>query len=68
VVHVLFIIFVFIYVYWCSRLFPYQMMFVLFHNNMAGATSGVESAYYSGAPEFTPSFSRDRFARSVCFA
>jgi hypothetical protein len=30
-VPVLFMLFVFIYVYWCPNLFPYQMMFVLFN-------------------------------------
>jgi len=55
-VHVLFMLFVFIYVYQCQTGFPYQMMFVSFNNNTTGATCGTGTTYHSGAPEFTPSF------------
>jgi len=37
-VHVLFMVFAYIYVYWCPSRFPYQMMFVLFISNTAGVT------------------------------
>jgi hypothetical protein len=32
------------------------MMFVSFNGNTMAATSGAETAYVSGAPEFTPDF------------
>ena len=44
VVHVLFILFVFIYVYWCPTRFPYQMMFVSFNTNTTGVTCGSETS------------------------
>jgi hypothetical protein len=55
-VHVLFMFFVCIYVYWCPTQFPCQMMFVLFNSNTTGVTSGAGTAIPSGAPEFTLGF------------
>ena len=52
----IFMLCVFIYVYWCSTRFPYQMMFVSFNSNTPGATSGTGTTYPSGAPELTPGF------------
>jgi hypothetical protein len=49
-VHVLFMLFVSIYVYLFPNLFLYQMMFVSFISNTTGVTSGTETAYPSGAP------------------
>jgi hypothetical protein len=37
-IHVLFMLFVFIYVYWYGTRFPYQMMFMSFKSSMTGAT------------------------------
>ena len=55
--HDLFMLFVFIYVYWCPTRFLYQMMFVTFNSNTTGVTCGAGTAYPSGTPEFTPEFS-----------
>jgi len=51
----LFMLFVFIYVYWCTTRFPYQLMFVSY-SNTTGVTSGIESVKPSGASEFTSGF------------
>ena len=51
-----FMLFVFIYIYWCPTQFPYQMMFVSFNSNTTGATSGVGSSFPSEATEFTTLF------------
>ena len=40
--HFLFMLFTFIYVYWCPTQFPYQMMFVSSNRNTAGVTYGQE--------------------------
>ena len=42
-VHVLFMLAVFIYAYWCAARLPYHMMFVSFSNNRTGVTSGAEA-------------------------
>ena len=55
-VYVLFMLFVFIYVYWCPTRFIYQMLFVSFNSNTTVVTRGAGTADPSGAPEFTPSF------------
>ena len=52
-IHVLYTLFVFIYVYWCSKRFPFLMMFVSFNSNTTGVTSGAATA---SAPEFTLGF------------
>jgi type III secretory pathway component EscS len=52
IVHVLFMLYVFIYVHWCPTRFPYQMMFVSFNSNRTGVTCGAGTANPSGAPEF----------------
>ena len=48
-VHVLFMLFVSIYVHWCPKRFPYQMMIVSFYSNTIGVTCAAGSA----KPEFT---------------
>jgi hypothetical protein len=53
---ILFMLFVFIYAYWCSTRFPYQMMLVSFNINMMVVTYGAGTAGPSGAPAFTPGF------------
>jgi len=45
----------------CSKQFPILSSFMTYHRvcnkiNTTGVTSGAETAYHSGAPEFTPSF------------
>ena len=55
-VHVLFKLFVFIYLYWYPTRFPYQMMFVLFNSSKTGATNWAGTAYLPGAPELSPIF------------
>jgi hypothetical protein len=62
--HVLFMLFVFIYVYWCPTQFPYQMMFVSSNGNTTVLTCGAGTAYHSGAPEFNTIFSGVRVTRS----
>jgi len=42
-----FVYVVFIYVYWCSTLFPYLMMFVSLKSNTTGVTCGAGTAYLS---------------------
>ena len=60
----------------CRKHFPFLSSFMTYHRvcnkiNTTGATSGAVTAYPSGAPEFTPSFSGVRVTRSfvlyVCF-
>jgi hypothetical protein len=51
-VHVLLMLFVFIYVYWCPTRFPYQMMYVLIYNCTASVTRGVVNDNPSGEHEF----------------
>ena len=55
-VHVLFMLYVFIYVNWCTTRFPYYIMFVSFNSNTTGVTCGAGFANPSGAHEFTPRF------------
>ena len=55
-VHVLFMLFVFIYVYWCSTRSPYQMMFVSFNSNTrvtSGAGTGTLPEHLSSPPVFS---------------
>ena len=52
-VHVLFMLFVFIYLYFCPTRFPFQMIFLQFNSNTTDATSGAGTAKPSGATEFT---------------
>ena len=54
--HVLFMLFVFIYVYWCPTLFQYQMMFASFNSKSPGVPFGAGNPGTSGAPELTPCF------------
>ena len=56
-VHVLFMLFVFIYIYRCPARFPYQMMLVTLKSNTTGVACGAGSANPSGASEFTRVFS-----------
>ena len=53
---ILFMLFVFIYAYWCSTRFPYQMMLVSFIINTMVVTYGAGTVGLSGAPAFTPGF------------
>ena len=39
-IRVIFMLFVFIYTYWCPTRFPYQMMFVSFNSSTMGVISG----------------------------
>jgi hypothetical protein len=60
-----YLLFVFIYVYWCSTRFPYQMMFASFNCNCVTSWAGTTNP--SGAPEYTPVFSAVRVAQSLAF-
>ena len=52
VVHVLFKLFILIYMYWwCQTRFPYQMMF---NSKTTGISCGAKTADPSGAHDFTP--------------
>ena len=51
-VHVFFMLYVFIYVYWCLTRFTYHMTFLSFNSNTAGVTSGAGTVGPSGAAEF----------------
>ena len=51
-VHVLLMLYVFIYVYRCLTRFPYHMTFLSFNSNTAGVTSGAGTEGPSGAAEF----------------
>ena len=44
---VFYLLFVFIYVYWCSKRFPYHIRFESFNSNMSGVTNRAENAYPS---------------------
>ena len=44
IVHILFMLFIFIYWYYCQTRFPYQMMFVSFNTNTTGVTCGSETS------------------------
>ena len=61
------ILFVFIYIYWCPKQFPYQIMLVTLNSNTTGVTCGTVTANPSGVPEFTLGFSRVRVVRSLVF-
>ena len=50
-------VFVFTYIYWCPKRFPYQMMFFSLNSNTTGVTSGAGNAHPSGAPQSIPRFS-----------
>jgi hypothetical protein len=60
-----YLLFVFVYVYWCSTRFPYQMMFASFNCNCVTSWAGTTNP--SGAPEYTPVFSAVRVAQSLAF-
>ena len=62
---VIFMLFLFIYVYWCPTWFPFQMMFVSFYSNKTGVINGAGTANPSGVPEFTTGFSEVRAGRSL---
>ena len=66
-IHVLFMLFVFIYVFWCQTRYQYQMAVVWFNNNATGITNGEGITYPSGAPAYTPVFSGVRVAQSLLF-
>ena len=55
-IHVFCMLFVFIYVYWCSTRFLYLMMYVSLYSNTMSGTCGAETANTSGAPVLTPGF------------
>ena len=56
VVHVLFKLFILIYMYWwCQTRFPYQMMF---NSKTTGISCGAKTADPSGAHDFTPPLPR----------
>ena len=65
--NVLFILFVFIFVYWCPTLFSYLMMFVSFNSNTTGVTCGTGTDYHSGAPEIFLGFRGLHVAWSLVF-
>jgi len=44
---------VFIYVHWCPKRYPYQMLFVSFNSHMTGVTNRAETPSHSGTSEFT---------------
>ena len=50
--HDLFMLFAFIYVYWCPTRFTFHIMFVSFSSNMTGTTSGSGTSYLSRETEF----------------
>ena len=52
-VHVLFMLFVILYVYGCPPRFPYHIMLVLLNSNTTGTTSGAGTTYSHRASEFT---------------
>ena len=52
-VHVLFMVFTYIYVYWCPSRFPYQMMFVLVISNTAGVACRAGYPYLSSPQVFS---------------
>ena len=45
---VLFMLFAFIYVWWCLSRYLYQLKFMSSYNNMTSVTSGAGSIYHSG--------------------
>ena len=49
-VRVLLMQYIFIYVYWCSTRFPYQMMFMSFNSNTTGVTSEAGTEHMSSPP------------------
>jgi hypothetical protein len=53
-VHVLLMIFVFIYEWWCPTRFPYDMM--SFKSNTTSVPCGAGTAYTLRAPELTPGY------------
>ena len=57
-----YLLFVFIYTYWCPAQFPYQMWF---SSNTTSPPIGVGPANPSGVPEFTPVFCWIRVAQSL---
>jgi hypothetical protein len=52
-VHVVFMVFTYIYVYWCPSRFPYQMMFVLVISNTAGVACRAGYPYLSSPQVFS---------------
>ena len=61
-------LFVSIYVYWCSNLFPYHMMVVSFNSKTTGSTSGADTADPSRVPEFIPGFEWDSYCSNCWFS
>jgi hypothetical protein len=49
-----FMLFGFIYVYWCPARFPYQIMFASLNSNTTGVRCGAGTAHPSGTHEFIP--------------
>ena len=45
------------YVYWCPSRLSFQMILMSFNSNTTGVTCRSGTAYPSGEPEFTPTFS-----------
>ena len=65
--NVLFMLFVFIFTYWCPTRFLYQMMYVKFNSTMTGVTCGAETVNPSRTPQLTPAFNWVHIARSIVF-
>ena len=65
-VHILFTLFIFIYVYLCSTRFPYQRMVVAFNSNTTGFTCRAGTPYHSETLEVILRFpSGVHFSQSV---
>jgi hypothetical protein len=52
--HVILVLIVYIFVYWCLTRFPYQMIFMSFNSNTTSATGVVGAVCPSEAHEFNP--------------
>ena len=55
-VHIIIMLIVFIYTYWCTTRFKYQMMFKSFNSNSTGVTSGSVTANSIGTSDIIPGF------------
>ena len=66
-IHVVFMLLVCIYLYWCPIRCPYHITFVLFSSNTTGVTCGAETTNHSTGFEFTLVFCGIRADRSLVF-
>ena len=68
IINVLFMLFVFIFTYWCPTRFPHQLTIVSFNSYTTGATIGAGTVNPSGRSELTLLISGVRIAQCLALS